>query len=176
MKALGWDAPRVPRGILALLICATCAACGGGESRVALSSTFATPEGLAQAVLDGLQQGDRPRLASLMLSEAEFSDTIWPELPASRSGRNLPIEYAWRQLKQRSDGALATILAQHAGQRYELVRIEFTGETTSYSTFTVRRDSLMTVRDANGAERRLRLFGSAVVQGERWKLFSYVVE
>lgn len=170
------NALRVAQGILTLLICTACTGRDDSGSRVALSSTFPTPERLAQAVLDGFRERDRSRLASMMLSEAEFREAIWPELPASRSGRNLPSDYAWGQLKQRSDGALASLFARHAGQRYDLVRIEFTGETTEYGAFTVRRHSLMTVRDASGAEQQLRLFGSAVTQGGQWKLFSYVVD
>lgn len=167
---------RIAQGILALLVCTACTGAGDNGSSVALSSTFATPEGLAQAVLDGFRERDQSRLVSLMVSETEFREAIWPELPASRSGRNVPIDYAWGQLKQRSDGALAALFARYSGQRYDLVRIEFTGETSEYGPFTVRRRSLMTVRDANGSRQRLRLFGSAVTHQGQWKLFSYVVD
>jgi len=166
---------RAARGMLTLLVCTACTT-GGGGSHVALSPAHPTPERLAQAVLDAFRERDRAKLSRLALSETEFRDAIWPELPASRSGRNVPVDYAWEQLKQRSDSALAALFGQHAGQRYNFVRIEFTGETTEYGAFTVKRHSLITVRDEDGTQQRLRLFGSAVTHGGSWKLFSYVVD
>ncbi|MGH9162363.1 MAG: hypothetical protein ACRD2X_20555 [Vicinamibacteraceae bacterium] len=170
------NALRVAQGILTLLVCTACANGGGGRSHVALSPAYPTPERLARAVLDAFRERDRAKLARLVLSETEFRDAIWPDLPASRSGRNLPVDYAWGQLKQRSDGALAALFGRHAGQRYDFVRIEFTGSASEYGSFTVQRRSLITVRDANGGEQRLRLFGSAVIHNGQWKAFSYVVD
>ena len=58
----------------------------------------------------------------------------------------------------------------------ELVSVDFDGESTVYGTFTVHRESRLTVRDQEGTERDVRLFGSILQRGDEYKLFSYLVD
>lgn len=146
------------------------------RSAAPLSNTFASPEALAQAVLDALAQSDLPRLRALALSEAEFRHHVWPELPASRPERNVPFDYAWGQMQQRSEGHLDGTYARYAGKPWRLVRTAYTGETTLYTSFAVMRESEVIAADETGRELVLRLFGSAMVRDGRYKLFSYVVD
>lgn len=141
-----------------------------------LSHTFASADALASAVLDALARSDRATLQQLALSETEFRAHVWPALPASQPQRNVPFEYAWQQLKQRSDAHLADIVARHAGKRYRLSRIGFTGETTQYDGFVVQRESEILAVDEAGREWVLQLFGSVLVKDARYKMFSYVVD
>jgi hypothetical protein len=141
-----------------------------------LSQTFESPEALAGAVLEALATRDTARLSSLALTEAEFRTRIWPELPASRPERNLTADYLWKDLKQKSDGSLQALLSTLGGQRFELRRIEFAGETTDYATFSVSRKSELVVSDGTGAEQRIKAFGSVLRADGRVKLFSYVVD
>jgi len=112
----------------------------------------------------------------LALSEAEFRDHVWPELPTSRPERNVPFEYAWGQLKQHSDGSLQGSLGRYAGRPLRFARMRFTGETTQYPSFLVMRDSEIVAADETGRELVLRLFGSVLVKDGRCKVFSYVVD
>jgi hypothetical protein len=141
-----------------------------------LANSQGSPEALATALLAALARRDRSALESLALSEQEFRDYVWPDLPAARPERNLPFSYVWGDLHQKSQSGLATTFANHAGRRYELVGVRFDGARTQYSQCEVRRDTVLTVRDADGVERDLRLFGSSVQQGGAWKVFSYVVD
>jgi hypothetical protein len=141
-----------------------------------LANTFESPEALARGVLDALAIRDLNRLKSLALSEAEFKTHVWPELPASRPERNVPFEYAWGQMKQRSDGSLSGTVGRYGGRQLRFVRTRFTGETTDYQTFSVMRDSEIVAADEAGREVILRLYGSAMVRNGRYKLFSYVVD
>jgi hypothetical protein len=141
-----------------------------------LANTFESPEALAQAVLTKLAQRDLAGLRTLPLSESEFRDHVWPELPTSRPERNVPFDYAWGQMKQRSDGQLDTTFARYAGQSLQLVRTGATGETTTYASFAVRRDSEIIAVDEAGRQLVLRLFGSVLVKDGRFKIFSYVVD
>jgi hypothetical protein len=141
-----------------------------------LSNTFATPDALAQALLGALAASDKTRLQSLALSEAEFRDHVWPELPTSRPERNVPFEYAWGQMKQRSDGSLAYTFQRYAGKRLTFVRTGTTGESTQYKTFLVMRDSEIVAADETGKELVIRLFGSLMVKDGRYKVFSFVVD
>jgi hypothetical protein len=127
-------------------------------------------------VLDALARRDVATLEALPLTEAEFRQTVWPQLPSSRPAVNLPVEYAWRDLNQKSRGYLNALVQRLGGERLTLVRVEFAGETTRYETFVVRRKTVVVARDEDGTEQRLRLFGSILERHGRFKLFSYVVD
>ncbi len=160
----------------ALLLALTVAsACSGAAPP--LHTTHESPDALARAVLDALAARDEGRLRDLALNEQEFRDHVWPALPASRPERNLPFDYVWGDLQQKSANQLTQTLAQFGGRQYELVRVEFTGATTQYDAFAVHRDSRLVVRDASGVEHQLRIFGSALeTRDGRVKVFSYVVD
>lgn len=141
-----------------------------------LSNTFESPEALANAVLSALSQRDLDRLRALPLSETEFRDHVWPELDTSRPERNVPFDYAWGQMKQRSDGHLDSTFARYAGKPLTLVRTRFTGEPTQYQSFQVIHESEIVAADETGRELVLRLYGSALMKDGRYKIFSYVVD
>jgi hypothetical protein len=153
---------------------ALAAAAGQDGAATSYTQTFESPAALAQAVLDALGQRDLERLEGLALSEAEFKQHVWPELPAARPERNVPMDYVWGDLSQKSRNSLRRTFAAHAGQKYELVAVIFDGETTQHETFTVQRKGRCVVRDGAGRERKLALFGSVLEHGGRYKLFSFV--
>jgi hypothetical protein len=128
------------------------------------------------AVLDGIARGDTAALRGLALNEQEFREHIWPELPASRPERNLPFSYVWGDLHQKSEMALGQTLARHGGRRYTLVSVRFAGDTTRYPSYTVFRETVLSVRDEQGVETDLRVFGSSLAKDDSWKVFSYVVD
>lgn len=143
---------------------------------VALSHTFESAEALGAAVLTALATHDLAQLRSLQLTEEEYRDHVWPELPVSRPERNVPFDYAWGQMKQHSDASLQQTLARYGGRRLTFVQTRFTGETTTYATFRVMRESEVVARDDSGRDVILRLYGSALIKDGRYKLFSYVVD
>lgn len=140
-----------------------------------LADTRDSPQAVAQAVVDAVTAGNSAALASLALSEQEFRDHIWPELPSARPERNLPFSYVWGDLHQKSGTSLAATLARYRGQRLSLVEVRH-GDVTRYQSYSVHRDSVFVVRTADGATEDVRLCGSMVEQDGRWKVFSYVVD
>ena len=163
--------------LAAVVLTAACSAPAEPTRAAApLSHTFESPEALAQAVLSRLAAKDLDGLKALPLSETEFRVHVWPELPVSRPERNVPFEYAWGQMKQRSDGNLEATFARYAGKPLKFLRTRYTGETTTYQTFSVRRESEIIAADETGRELILRLFGSVMVKDGRYKMFSYVID
>jgi hypothetical protein len=163
--------------LAAVLLTAACSTpAAPSHPPASLAHTFSSPESLAQAVLDALARKDLDGLRALALSEAEFRDHVWPELPTSRPERNVPFEYAWGQMKQRSDGYLAGTFERYGGKPLKFVRTRFTGETTGYPSFSVMRESEVIATDETGRDLVLRLYGSAMIKDGRYKLFSYVVD
>ena len=140
-----------------------------------LAHAHPSPSALASAVLDAVARNDRVGLEALALSEAEFRDHVWPELPAARPERNVPFSYLWGDLRQKSEAALARTLSAEGGRRYELLDVRFEG-ATDYATYRVHRDATLRVRDDGGGELDLRICGSMLEQGGAWKIFSYVVD
>ncbi len=140
-----------------------------------LQHTSDTQTALAEAVLAAVTAGDQATLASLALSEQEFRDHIWPALPAARPERNLPFSYVWGELRQKSETSLRATIDRLRGQKLTLVDVRL-GEATVYDGYTVHRDARFVVRAADGATEDLRVCGSMVEQGGRWKVFSYVVD
>jgi hypothetical protein len=147
-----------------------------GPSAPLLANTYSSAHAAAAAVLDSLARRDMTTLRALALTEQEFRDHVWPELPASRPERNLPFSYVWGDLHQKSEAALARTLARHGGRRYTLVSVEFGGGASRYPSYTVHRETVLEVRDGSGMPAQVRLFGSLIEQERAWKVFSYVVD
>jgi hypothetical protein len=125
-------------------------------------------------VLEALARRDRPGLEALTLSETEFRDHVWPQLPAARPERHLPFSYVWGDLRQKSDQSLSSVMSREAGTHYELVGVRFAGNT-DYRTYRVHREATLRVKDSSGSELDLRVCGSFIEQAGAWKVFSYVV-
>ena len=166
--------------LLALLASLLAAGCGGSAAGDAgpspLDGTFASPDALAEAVLTALENGDTAALEALPLSELEFRTVVWPELPSSRPQRGLPFDYVWGDLHQKSTNARRRLIDRHGGKHYELLAVEFAGDTTEYETYRVHRETMLTVRNESGEEDTLALFGSILERDGAFKLFSYVVD
>lgn len=146
------------------------------RSAAPLAHTFESPDALGRAVVDALTNGDLALLRSMALSEGEFRDHVWPELPVSRPERNVPFDYAWGQMKQRSDASLSETVGRYGGRPLRFVSTRFTGDTTAYQSFSVMRASEIVATDAEGRDLVLRLYGSAMLKDGRYKLYSFVVD
>lgn len=141
-----------------------------------LPNSRESPEALSRAVLAAIEARDADALRSLALTREEFFDRIWPELPAARPERNLSPSFVWGDLNQKSNISLRDTLSAHGGRTYEFVSIRFLGETTQYDSYRVQRESELTVKEPSGTERQIRLFGSMIEKGGRYKVFSYVID
>lgn len=148
------------------------AACAGAPP---LQHTYASAPALAEALLQALHRRDRPALEALALDAREFRDHVWPYLPAARPERNLPLSYVWEDLHQKSTEALTAALARQGGRCFRLTAVRFAGRT-DYGGYRIHRRAVLRVDDGTGAVADLRICGSMIEQGGRWKVFSYVVE
>ena len=165
---------RLVAGLVAVLLTAACGgAAAPAEPYVGL---HATKEAAAQAVVDALAARDAGRLITLAVSAPEFRKNVWPSLPASNREVGMPVDYVWSDTDLKSRGQLAETLAAHGGVPLVVESMRFAGDTTEYEGFLVHRDSWVTVRDAQGTRRELRLFGSMIETPTGWKIYSYVVD
>jgi hypothetical protein len=171
------DPRTLRRGLLCAFVASALVGSGCGRAGAApLEHTQGSPVDLARSVLDAVARADRTALERLAISDREFRERVWPALPASRPERNLPLDYVWGDLRQKSAGHLSQTLAQHGGRRYSLVDVAFLGETTPYANFEVLRKAQLRIRDDEGEEQVIRLFGSVLRSGSEYKIFSWVVD
>lgn len=161
---------------LVVIVLAAGIACAQRQDPIPLSGGSSNPQELASHVLAAFAAGDRARLIEMSLSEDEFRRNVWPHLPAARPERNLPFDYVWGDLRQKSLDSLDQALERMRRERLDLQSIGFRGETSRYGTATVRRESVLVVRGSDGTVREIRLFGSMVEQDGRFKVFSYVTD
>jgi hypothetical protein len=170
----GRSVPAFPRLLAAgAAICLAAMGCTAAAREPRFRETFETPAALARGFLHALEVKDVDRLGTLPLSEREFVDEVFPEMPAAGK---IPAGFAWQDLRQKSRNELGGILAYHGGKAYDLVGVGFDGGATAYETFVVHRKPRLHVRErGTGVEKQLALFGSVLEHEGRYKLFSYVV-
>jgi hypothetical protein len=180
---LRWKAPRIAGSLLLASVVALSGCNGSPKASEAgnlgppLSGLFDSPEALARAVLEAFAREDVEGLKALPLSKEEFRVHVWPKLPASRPERNVPFDYGWTDLHQKSVGSIASNFKRYRGRSFELVAITFQGDETDYESFVVRRKSMLQVKDRDtGEELSLALFGSVMEWNGKYKLFSYVTD
>lgn len=159
----------------ALLLLVLTGACSESGAR-ALPNAKPSSSALGHAVLDALARRDVGALRALALGEREFREHVWPELPAARPERNLPLSYVWGDLQQKSEQSLQRILMASGGRPYELLELRFDGEVTPYQTYRVHQNAVFIVRERGGVPTELRLCGSMLEKYGAWKVFSFVVE
>lgn len=164
--------PAVKSAALGLLLLAG-SSCG---SPPALTNTLESDESLARVVLDAVARNDAQTLLRVAVTKDEFEDIVWPTLPVSRPEVGMPMDYIWQDTFTKSRAYLAQTLGEFGGKRFELIEVEFHGETTASGTFTASRKTHLRVKDETGQPRTIRLFGSIIRQNRRSKVSSYIID
>lgn len=162
-------------GFFLLCLLLVTAACGRGDAPVPLTPSYDSKDAAVNAFLQALAARDRDTLLTQAVSQTEFLKYIWPALPASRPDVGMPADRAWTEQAQRNVNFLSQTLGEHGGRRYELVAASFDGSPTTYGRFTIHPKTTLDIRDEFGV-REVRLFGSMIESGGRWKIYSFVVD
>ena len=166
---------RLARQVLGVLLVLGAGACGTSAAPGPLSLAHDSKDAAAEAFLRSLAARDRATLSGMAVSESEFLKYVWPALPASRPDVGMPAGRAWADQAQRNAAYLSQTLAEHGGLEYRLLAVTFAGETTDYGAYQIHRETTLDVRGPNGPA-TLRLFGSLMESGGRWKIYSFVVD
>ncbi len=102
---------------------------------------------LANAYLQAIGAGDEIAVLRLRISRDEFERILWPEFPQSRPYLRIKPEDAWSLHHANSMSGVLKALEEQAGRKLDLVDIEH-GDVVEYTNFTLYRDVLIRVRDA----------------------------
>lgn len=129
---------------------------------------------LAELALQAAAAGDAVALNSLRVTEREYKEHFFPELPEAGPTHNIPVEFHWYHLNLRSLKGLQDVIDEHAGQRYELLDVFATQGAQDFKTFRAHRKVELKVRRApDGAEAQIRLFGSVLERNGEFKILSF---
>lgn len=161
--------------LLLIVLVAGVAGCSAAPASIAFTPAYDSKDAAVTAFLGALATRDTETLAQQVVTQSEFLKHIWPQLPASRPDVGMPADRAWTEQAQRNANFLAQTLGEHGGRRYELVAASFGGSPTTYGSFTIHPKTRLDVRDDAGV-REVRLFGSMIESGGRWKIYSFVVD
>ncbi len=123
---------------------------------------FPSLEALADGVVEAIQDSSLERLQSFCLTEQEYRDILWANLP-EQEVRNMPIEKAWGWVKRDVEKASRRYIDDFGGHKLTLVKISPPIEVRNYPNIKVHRAFRLSVSD-RGAE------------PEEWRLLNVILE
>lgn len=139
-----------------------------------LENAAASLRGLAELALAAVEARDAPALDALRVTESEYKEIFFPELPEASQQGAAPVDFQWHLLNLKSVKGLGDVIDELGGQRFELEDVIATGGVEEFKTFRAHRKVELKVRRASdGAELQVRLFGSVVERGGELKIFSF---
>ncbi len=132
-----------------------------------------SPDQLGLAVVDALNNKDIEQLNRLRVQREEFLGWIWPEFPASRPPSNFPGDFAWSNMNKKCNIGMKKWVDRYGGRNLKFVAIRFDRPQETYDAFRLLRGTVLTLQNAAGEKRDLKILGSVIVKDDRCKLLSY---
>jgi hypothetical protein len=159
-----------------LLIIAFFSCSVAASAQLPLKNGASSLNNLAGQVLGALHRKDFKTLDALRINEQEYRSCIWPELPISKIEQwKKRYDFVWGDVDTKCVHGLREMIHKYGGRELTFVSLRFAGETSRYTSCIVHQDARITVKDSAGAVQELKLFGSVVECGGRFKIMSYNV-
>ena len=156
-----------------LFIYSSSGGCEKSNRRGWVTQPLHSPGQLGLAVVDALNRKDIEQLDRLRVQREEYLDWIWPAFPASRPPNNFPGDFAWSNLNKKCNIGMKKWIAHFGGHNLKFVDIRFDRPPETYEGFQLLRGTVLTLQNAAGEKRELKILGSVVVKNGRYKLLSY---
>ena len=132
-----------------------------------------SPAALGHAVVDALNRGDVDGLHRLRVNRDEYLSWMWPTFPASRPPYNFTADFAWSNLDKKCVLGANSWIERYGRQDLVFTAIQFDRPTEAYKGFKLLRGTVLIVQQASSNKVELRILGSIVKKGNRYKLLSY---
>lgn len=137
----------------------------------AMAHAEGSPEAVARAALDALEDSSEAGLNRLLLTREEHRTLLWPQLPERNT---FPFDYIRELTMRDTREAIDRGLRSWGGADFELLRVEFTEEPERYEGFTIHTGARVRVRRASdGREGYIEFLDGLVEWNGRWKAFNY---
>jgi len=159
--------------LVVLLIYSSSVGCEKQDRRGWVTQPLHSPDQLGLAVVDALNRKDIEHLNRLRVQREEFLDWIWSEFPASRPPSNFPGDFAWSNMNKKCNIGMKRWIARYGGHNLKFASIRFDQPSETYDGFQLLRGTVLTLQNAAGEKRDLKILGSVVVKNGRYKLLSY---
>ncbi|MCY3741507.1 MAG: hypothetical protein OXH00_10840 [Candidatus Poribacteria bacterium] len=156
-----------------LLIYSSSVGCEKPDRRGWVTQPLHSPDQLGLAVVDALNRKDIEHLNRLRVQREEFLNWVWPAFPASRPPSNFPGDFAWSNMNKKCNTGMKKWIARYGGYNLKFVGIRFDRPSETYDGFQLLRGTVLTLQNAAGEKRELKILGSVVVKNEKYKLLSY---
>lgn len=141
-----------------------------------LTGTQPSMEKLCIRMLEILHKKDKPLLRAITITENEFKQVIWPQLPISRVEQwKTRLDFVWSQHYLKSSTCLEDLIFGQGGRKFTFLEIKTDGEITDYNTYKVHRNIRMLVMNEQGKKREVNFFGSIIEMQDQYKIMSYNV-
>ena len=165
---------RFPPGVLVALLLSGLFTESAAAERHVLEAAASSPMELADRFLDCLAEGDVKGIQQLAITEEEFREIVYPELPAADPIRNTSAEFVWNQLFIRSQSSLYNVIDLLGGHRLTLKDMRFASGSDPHDSYVVHREAILILEDEEGIEHTERLFGSVLELDGQFKIYSFV--
>jgi hypothetical protein len=135
------------------------------------SNASNSPEEIATRFLTALKDKDEDALWSLMVTEYEYKEILWPPYQAkSGSDSDQPWFINWMDAKK----TIGRALFDCGGKELKLVRVYFNkGKDKSVGPFRIWRDCRIIVKDKNGEKQELDYINTVVEMQGCYKVVAY---
>jgi len=143
------------------------------QNEQGLANARPSVDALCKEVLEKVALKDTKALEAMALNADEFKRYYWPYSEWSRPEVRMPFEFFWGDLHQKSSFALAGVLAAYGGKKLDFIRIRFSEEPVAYQEAKVHSGALLTVRNEEGEEGEVKMFGAVFELNGTYKIFSY---
>ncbi|HUP18499.1 MAG TPA: hypothetical protein VM778_00950 [Gemmatimonadota bacterium] len=128
---------------------------------------------LLETIERGLAERDTAGLRALLPTEREYREILYPAFPAAHPPIHASFETVWLlQLGDTWDG-LKRILREYGGRDVEILDVRFVRPDQDFVNFRLHEASEVDLLVDGEPRSGVRLFGSVVQVGDRWKVLSY---
>jgi hypothetical protein len=137
-----------------------------------LSPEFTSKGAVARAFVAAVATNDALSAARTLMTRAEFAWLYYPENPISRPPYELPAGVAWFELEGNSLAGLRRALASHAGRALSFGELACATPPVAHGSNRLWNGCAVTLRLEDGRETSVRMFGTILERGGRFKIAS----
>jgi hypothetical protein len=108
-------------------------------SKLRLGAAHAALDALCIDILDALKENSFERLDEMRVTEEEYTNHMFPELPESSPDRTIPVEFLWKMMDTKFRKGIRTALRDYGGRDFEFLEAIVTQGVKEYPTFKIHR-------------------------------------
>jgi hypothetical protein len=129
-------------------------------------------DALVARVMEAVADSNAAALHALTMNAAEFGQLYFPTSIYSREPYAQPPEVTWLLMSQNSRKGLVRLLREYGGQSLVVAGYSCDGEPKVQGSNRIHELCRVRIRGADGRVEEVRLFGSIIERGGRFKLMS----